>query len=95
MNLLVHLAHETNKTLIVVLHELNLAAAYADNLVMMRDGVIVQRGTPDEVFTSTNLKEVFDLDAHVIRDPHSHRLICVPIMVSVVKSNIASDVATV
>ena len=78
MNLLVRLAHDTSRTLVVVLHELNLAAAYADHLVMMRDGVIQQRGTPDDIFTSANLKAVFDLDAHVIRDPHSHRLLCVP-----------------
>ncbi|WP_421853235.1 ABC transporter ATP-binding protein [Marinomonas sp.] len=78
MNLLARLAHDNNRTLIIVLHELNLAAAYADYLVMMRDGVILQRGTPEAVFNSENLKAVFDLDAHVIRDPHSHRLICVP-----------------
>lgn len=78
MNLLVRLAHDTDRTLVVVLHELNLAAAYADYLVMMRDGAIHHHGAPDDIFTSGNLKTVFDLDAHVIRDPHSHRLICVP-----------------
>lgn len=88
MNLLVRLAHETNRTLVVVLHELNLAAAYADHLVMMREGAIVEKGSPDEIFSSANLKAVFDLDAHVIRDPHSHRLICVPAMMSVVNHEI-------
>lgn len=78
MNLLVRLAHETDRTLVVVLHELNLAAAYADHLVMMREGVVHRRGAPDDIFTSANLKAVFDLDAHVIRDPHSNRLLCVP-----------------
>lgn len=78
MNLLVRLAHETDRTLVVVLHELNLAAAYADYLVMMREGAIQHHGAPDDIFTSQNLKAVFDLDAHVIRDPHSNRLLCVP-----------------
>lgn len=78
MNLLVRLAHDTDRTLVVVLHELNLAAAYADYLVMMREGAIQYHGAPDEIFTSQNLKAVFDLDAHVIRDPHSDRLLCVP-----------------
>lgn len=78
MELLVQLAHQMGRTLVVVLHELNLAAAYADTLVMLRDGAIMQWGAPSDVFTSANLKAVFDLDAHVIRDPHSKRLICVP-----------------
>lgn len=78
MNLLARLAHEKQRTLVVVLHELNLASAYADYLVMMRDGVIVESGTPEAVFNSENLNAVFGLDAHVIRDPLSDRLICVP-----------------
>lgn len=93
MNLLVRLAHQTDRTLVVVLHELNLAAAYADHLVMMRDGAIVQKGSPDDIFSSANLKAVFDLDAHVIRDPHSHRLICVPALMSVVNQDVEVGVS--
>lgn len=78
LELLVRLAHDKGRTLLLVLHDLNLAAAYADILVMMRDGRIVHSGRPEAVFSAANLKEVFDLDAHVIRDPHSHRLVCVP-----------------
>lgn len=78
MDMLVRLAHDTGRTLVVVLHELNLAAAYADRLVMLRDGRIEQAGTPEAIFNSANLKAVFDLNAHVIRDPHSQRLLCVP-----------------
>jgi iron complex transport system ATP-binding protein len=78
MNLLARLAHETQRTLVVVLHELNLAAAYADHLVMMRAGAVQYQGAPEAIFNSTHLKEVFDLDAHVIRDPHSKNLLCVP-----------------
>ncbi|UYG06701.1 ABC transporter ATP-binding protein [Halomonas sp. M4R1S46] len=78
LDLLSRLAHEHGRTLLLVLHDLNLAAAYADRLVMMRDGRIVTSGTPEAVFTADNLKRVFDLDAHVIRDPHSQALVCVP-----------------
>lgn len=78
MDMLARLAHDTGRTLVVVVHELNLAAAYADTLVMLREGRIEQSGPPEAVFNSTNLKAVFELDAHVIRDPHSDRLICVP-----------------
>lgn len=78
MNLLVQLAHEHQRTLVVVLHELNLAAAYGDYLVMMRQGVICEQGKPRDVFTRSNLKKVFDLDANVFEEPKSKQLICVP-----------------
>ena len=78
LDLLSRLAHEHGRTLLLVLHDLNLAAAYADQLVMMRDGRIEHSGPPAEVFTAANLKAVFDLDAHVIRDPHSGQPVCVP-----------------
>lgn len=78
MELLAELAHKDGRTLVVVLHELSLAAAYADRLVMMKDGRIAHAGSPDEVFTSGRLKEVFDLDAKVVRDAESGQLLCVP-----------------
>lgn len=78
MNLLVDLAHRQGRTLVLVLHELNLAAAYADRLVMMREGAVVCSGAPEDVFTGDVLKTVFDLDAHVVRDHASQRLLCVP-----------------
>ena len=78
LELLSRLAHEHGRTLLLVLHDLNLAAAYADQLVMMRDGQIVTSGTPSEVFTTANLKHVFDLDAHVMHDPENGRPLCIP-----------------
>lgn len=78
LELLVRLAHEGGRTLLVVLHDLNLAAAYADVLVMMRDGRIEHHGSPETVFTAAHLKAVFDLDAEVMRAPSTGRPICVP-----------------
>lgn len=68
----------TGKTLLVVLHELNIAAAFADHLVMMRGGTIVAGGSPAQVMTPANLRRVFDLDAQVITDPASGRPVCLP-----------------
>lgn len=78
MDLLTGLAHERGRTLVIVLHELSLAAAYADQLVMMKDGEIVASGHPDDIFTADRLRKVFGLDANVLRDPASGRLVCVP-----------------
>ncbi len=79
MDLFASLAHDRGHTLLIVLHELSLAAAYADYLVMMKDGKIVSAGEPDDIFTAERLKHVFDLDASVLRDPVSGRLVCVPV----------------
>lgn len=78
MDLLTGLAHERGRTLVIVLHELSLAAAYADYLVMMKEGRIVCAGVPDDIFTAERLHGVFGLEASVLRDPASGRLVCVP-----------------
>ena len=70
----------SGRTLVLVLHELNLAAAFADHLVMMRAGRIVAEGTPAEVMTPGTLAEVFDLAARVITDPATGRPICLPML---------------
>lgn len=78
LELLSSLAHEHGRTLLLVLHDLNLASAYADELIMMRDGRIVASGAPRKVFTADRLKHVFGLDAQVLEDPETHSPICVP-----------------
>lgn len=93
LELLVSLAHQKGRTLLVVLHDLNLAAAYADRLVMMKAGRILRDGTPEEVFTADNLKQVFDLDAQVIREPVAGRPVCVPVKRA--GTAVGSSVATV
>lgn len=69
---------ESGRTLIVVMHELNIAAAFCDHLVMMREGMIVASGMPTDIMTPERLKQVFGLDAQVIPDPETGRPICVP-----------------
>ena len=69
---------DQGRTVVAVLHDLNQAARYADQLVMLRQGKVHAQGTPAEVFTPANLKAVFDLDAHILIDPHSGDPLCVP-----------------
>lgn len=70
--------HESGRTLVAVLHDLNLAARYATNLVAMRDGRIVRQGAPETVVTPELLASVFDLDALMIADPETGRPLVVP-----------------
>lgn len=69
---------EQGRTIVAVLHDLNQAARYADHLVMMGNGRLLAQGAPRAVFTQANLKATFDLDAHIITDPHSGDPLCVP-----------------
>lgn len=78
MSLLHRITREQGRTMVIVLHELNVATAFADKVVMMRAGRIVVEGHPEEVVTAEGLREVFDLDAHVIADPESGRPVCIP-----------------
>jgi iron complex transport system ATP-binding protein len=69
LDLLTDLNRSRGTTVVVVLHDLNLAARYADHLFAMRDGTLVASGPPRDVITEELVREVFDLDSSVIEDP--------------------------
>jgi len=60
---------EDGHTVVVVLHELNLAFRYADHLVVMSEGRVVASGTPHEVVDSALIEDVYDVPCLVIPDP--------------------------
>ncbi|MFD9740358.1 ABC transporter ATP-binding protein [Umezawaea sp. NPDC059074] len=79
LDLVQRLHDEMGRTVVMVLHDLNLAARYAEHLVAMKAGRIVVQGTPTEVLTEEMLLEVFGLDARVVADPVSGTPLVVPI----------------
>ncbi|MGY1833003.1 ABC transporter ATP-binding protein [Geodermatophilus sp. SYSU D01180] len=79
LELVARLHAERGRTVVVVLHDLNLAARYAQRLVAMRDGVLVASGTPHEVLTEQLLADVFDLEARVVPDPVAGTPMVVPV----------------
>lgn len=78
LDLVTRLNRERGRTVVMVLHDLNLAARYSDVIVVMKDGRIVTRGSPTEVFTTPLLARVFGLDADVLADPRTGLPIVVP-----------------
>lgn len=66
-------------TIVLVLHDLNLAARYSDHLIAVRAGVIRASGTPEEVVTPANVRKIFALESHVMADPVSGRPMVMPI----------------
>ncbi|EYT82150.1 ABC transporter [Streptomyces sp. Tu 6176] len=71
--------HESGCTVVMVLHDLNLAARYSDNLVVMKAGSVLAQGHPRDVVTPELLHEAFGLRAEVMVDPVGERPLIVPI----------------
>ncbi|MDR7127291.1 ABC transporter ATP-binding protein [Pseudotabrizicola sp. 4114] len=68
---------DDGRTIVAILHDLNQAARYADDLVMMRDGRVVAQGPSGTIFTTANLEQVFSIRAHMVTSPATGEQICV------------------
>ncbi|MEV0078945.1 ABC transporter ATP-binding protein [Nocardia neocaledoniensis] len=79
LDLVDRLHADLGRTVVMVLHDLNLAIRYSDELVVMAQGRIVAQGKPAEIVTAELLAEVFGLEATVLTDPVSGRPLIVPI----------------
>jgi iron complex transport system ATP-binding protein len=73
------LNREEGRTIVMILHDLNLAARYADIMVAMKAGEVRAVGTPTEVITEQFLRDVFEIDAVVSTDPVTGSPLITPI----------------
>lgn len=78
LQLLRKLNVEQSVTIVMVLHDLNHAVMFSDYLVAIKDGNKHCAGTPEEVITPGTLREVFDVEAEVIRHPVLEVPVCLP-----------------
>ncbi len=69
MNLVKELSGK-NVAVLMILHDLNLAAQYADEINIMKDGRTYALGTPDDVFKPEIIEMAFDCPVHIMRHPH-------------------------
>ncbi|WP_243834355.1 ABC transporter ATP-binding protein [Halanaerobium saccharolyticum] len=77
LKLLDDLNKRQGRTIIMVLHDLNQAARFADYIIAMKDGKVVKAGDPEEVISASVLKEIFNIDALIGRDPITDKPMCV------------------
>jgi iron complex transport system ATP-binding protein len=70
-NLARNLVHKQGKTVIAVIHNLNLAAAYCDTLIFMKDGRLHHFGPTPDTMTAATIAEVFDVQTQVAIDPYN------------------------
>lgn len=66
-----------NIGVLAIVHDLNLAGAYADQVVLLKDGVVRYQGETESVLTSETLEETFDHPVKVSKDPDTHQLVII------------------
>jgi iron complex transport system ATP-binding protein len=72
LELVQRLNKKMGRTILMVLHDLNQAARYSDRLFLMKEGQMVARGMVDEIITEEILRDVFSVEAKVIRDEENN-----------------------
>ncbi|PRX38756.1 iron complex transport system ATP-binding protein [Planifilum fimeticola] len=78
LDLLYELNRNEGRTIIMVLHDLNLSARYADNMVVVHDKTVFAHGKPDSIITPELVKKVFGIECLVMKDPVYGKPLCIP-----------------
>ncbi len=76
LKLLEDLNRKQGTTIVMVIHELNNAARFADHMIGVKKGKVVCEGTAHEVMTKENLKELFNIDAEIVNDSRNNKPVC-------------------
>ncbi|MFJ5769425.1 ABC transporter ATP-binding protein [Psychrobacillus sp. NPDC093180] len=77
LELLQKLNKEEKRTIVMVLHDLNQAARFADNIIALKAGQIVKAGSCEEVISKEVLRDVFQIDAEIGLDPRTNKPMCI------------------
>ena len=73
MNIIRWVAREKGITVLMVMHDLNLASRFSDRLIMLKEGKIWDGGTPAGVLTPENMRQVYGIEATIYRNSgHSY-----------------------
>ncbi|MED0688242.1 ABC transporter ATP-binding protein [Anoxybacillus ayderensis] len=78
LDLLFTLHEQEKRTIVMVLHDLNLACRYAHHIIAIRDKTVYAQGKPEKIISRELVKDVFQLDCEVIYDPLFGTPLCVP-----------------
>lgn len=78
LDLLYEMNDLEQRTIVMVLHDLNLACRYADHIVAIRNGTIQAQGRPEEIVTASLIETVFQLKCEIIADPLYGTPLCIP-----------------
>ena len=79
LSLLRKLNREKGTTIVLVIHDINLASRYSDKIILMNNGEILSMGSPQEVITRSNIEKAYDLNVIVEENPYTDSLYIVPL----------------
>ncbi|WP_061321399.1 ABC transporter ATP-binding protein [Clostridium botulinum] len=77
LKLLYELNRNQKCTIVMVLHDLNLAARFSDYIIAIQKGAIIKYGNPEEVMTPEVLRKTFNINADIVIEPKSNRPVCI------------------
>lgn len=83
LHLLQKLNEMNNRTIVMVVHDLNHAARYAHHMIAIKSGVVKGEGSPVEVITPDIMREVFNIEADIVPDPRTGLPLCLPFALAV------------
>lgn len=78
LELLKSINQSHKRTIVMIVHDLNHATRYAHHIIALKHGTVVAQGSPEEVVTAENCKEVFGIKADIIYDPRTGTPLCLP-----------------
>ena len=70
---IMELVKETKKTILAVIHDMNIASSYCNYIYALKDGKICFEGSPEKIFTKENIKNIFDVEADVLIHPKNKK----------------------
>ena len=79
LDLLADLNRDQGKTIVMVLHDVNQAAEYAQNVFVLSEGTLVDEGPPETVLTCEMMRDVFGIESQILPHPVSGKPLCVPL----------------
>lgn len=79
LELLERLNKEEGLTVVLILHDINLAARFSSNMILLKEGAIIEKGSPKDVITLENLKNAYEIDMIISRNPYSDSPYVIPL----------------
>ncbi len=73
MDLIKEINNKLDITIIMVLHDINQASEFSDKIIVMKDGRVVAKGTPEEVINISNIKNTYNIDCEIELGKRSHK----------------------
>ena len=88
LNLLKKLNEERGMTIVLVIHDINLATRYSHEIILLNRGVILGKGTPDQVITSENIEKAYNLNVVIEKNNYTNTLYVTPIDITPHRANL-------